>query len=84
MTTHARLYTSAKAMPKISSKNQVTLPVEALAAAGLKAGDEVMIAADGPDAIVVRRKPRFEEGFGVFHGLYPPGHLRQMREEDWP
>ena len=39
-------------MPKISSKHQVTLPVESLARAGLKAGDEVTIEAEGPDTIV--------------------------------
>jgi AbrB family looped-hinge helix DNA binding protein len=78
------LYTSAKAMPKISRKNQVTLPVDELAAAGLSPGDEVTIEAEKDGKIVIRRARRFEEAFGIFHGLYPPGHLRQMREEDWP
>jgi AbrB family looped-hinge helix DNA binding protein len=79
------LYNSVKAMPKISSKNQVTLPVEALAAAGLRAGDEVVIEAEGGDTIVVRRRTirDFEDAIGVFDGLYPPGYLRRLRETDW-
>ena len=40
-------------MPKISSKHQVTLPVDTLERAGLQAGDEVTIDAEGPDRIVV-------------------------------
>lgn len=71
-------------MPKISSKHQVTLPVDALDAAGLGAGDEVTIEAEGPDTIVVRRTRRdLEAGFGVFHGLYEPGYLERLRSEDW-
>jgi bifunctional DNA-binding transcriptional regulator/antitoxin component of YhaV-PrlF toxin-antitoxin module len=72
-----------KAMPRISSKNQVTLPVESLAAAGLKAGDLVKIEADGPGTIVVRRAvmdPR--EAIGIFDGLYEPGYLDDLRR-DW-
>ena len=38
-------------MPRISSKHQVTLPVDSLASAGLRAGDEVTIEAEGPDTI---------------------------------
>jgi bifunctional DNA-binding transcriptional regulator/antitoxin component of YhaV-PrlF toxin-antitoxin module len=45
-------------MPRISSKHQVTLPVESLERAGLKPGDEVRIEADGPDPIVVQRIAR--------------------------
>ena len=44
-------------MPRISSKHQVTLPVEMLELAGLRAGDEITFETDGPDRIVVRRSP---------------------------
>jgi bifunctional DNA-binding transcriptional regulator/antitoxin component of YhaV-PrlF toxin-antitoxin module len=69
-------------MPRISSKNQVTLPVDALAEAGLKAGDEVAIEADGPDTIIVRRRGDFEKAFGIFSGLYPPDYLKKLRARD--
>jgi bifunctional DNA-binding transcriptional regulator/antitoxin component of YhaV-PrlF toxin-antitoxin module len=67
-------------MPRISSKHQITLPVEVLANAGLTAGDDVTITADGPDVVVVRRARRdVEAGFGVFDGLYEPGYLDTLR-----
>ena len=70
-------------MPKISSKHQVTLPVETLASAGLKAGDEVSIEADGPDTIVVRRAAHdVDSALGVFDGLFEPGYLDQLRREE--
>ncbi|MBA3422848.1 MAG: AbrB/MazE/SpoVT family DNA-binding domain-containing protein [Thermoleophilaceae bacterium] len=67
-------------MPKISSKHQVTLPVESLEQAGLHAGDDVAIHAEGPDRIVIRRGPSDPaEALGVFDGLYEPGYLEQRR-----
>jgi AbrB family looped-hinge helix DNA binding protein len=70
-------------MPKISSKHQVTLPVETLKRAGLNAGDEVAIEADGDDRIVVRRVLRdVEQALGVFDGLYEPNYLDQLRSEE--
>jgi bifunctional DNA-binding transcriptional regulator/antitoxin component of YhaV-PrlF toxin-antitoxin module len=67
-------------MPRISSKHQVTLPVESLERAGLKAGDEVAIEAEGSDRIVVRRALREpEDALGVFDGLYEPGYLDKLR-----
>jgi bifunctional DNA-binding transcriptional regulator/antitoxin component of YhaV-PrlF toxin-antitoxin module len=68
-------------MPRISSKHQVTLPVETLRQAGLEVGDEVAIEADGADRIVVRRAaPReIAAALGVFDGLYEPGHLERLR-----
>ncbi len=67
-------------MARISSKHQVTLPVETLKRAGLRAGDEVAIEAEGEDAIVVRRVSRDAQGgLGVFDGLYEPGYLKRLR-----
>lgn len=67
-------------MPRISSKHQVTLPVETLERAGMGPGDEVTIEADGPDVIVVRRIPRTPaDALGVFDGLYEPGYLERLR-----
>lgn len=70
-------------MPKISRKHQVTLPVDALATAGLGPGDDVVIEAEGPDVIVVRRVQRdVDAGFGVFDGLYEPGYLDALRADE--
>jgi bifunctional DNA-binding transcriptional regulator/antitoxin component of YhaV-PrlF toxin-antitoxin module len=67
-------------MPRISSKNQVTLPVETLKRAGLQVGDEVAIEAEGADRIVVRRASSdIESAIGVFDGLYEPGYLERLR-----
>ena len=67
-------------MARISSKNQVTLPVESLERAGMKAGDEVAIEAESRDRIVVRKAVRDPaRGFGVFEGLYEPGYLDRLR-----
>jgi bifunctional DNA-binding transcriptional regulator/antitoxin component of YhaV-PrlF toxin-antitoxin module len=67
-------------MPRISSKHQITLPVETLKRAGLDVGDEVAIEADGDDRIVVRRVLRdVEQALGVFDGLYEPNYLEQLR-----
>jgi bifunctional DNA-binding transcriptional regulator/antitoxin component of YhaV-PrlF toxin-antitoxin module len=67
-------------MPRISSKHQVTLPVETLKRAGLEVGDEVAIEAEGADRIVVRRVSRdVERALGVFDGLYEPGYLDRLR-----
>ena len=67
-------------MPRISSKHQVTLPVETLDRAGLAAGDEVAIEAEGPDRIVIRRAMRDpERALGIFDGLYQPDYLQRLR-----
>jgi len=70
-------------MSRISSKHQVTLPVESLKAAGLRPGDEVVIEAEGADRIVVRRAaPDLSHALGVFDGLYEPGYLEKLRTEE--
>lgn len=55
----------------ISSKRQVTLPVEVLREAGIGAGDLVWITSDNPGVITIERLPsRWDDLVGAFPGLY--------------
>ena len=70
-------------MPRISAKNQVTIPVAALAEAGLRTGDAVAIDAVEPGEIRIRRGPSgFDSAFGALTGAYPPRYLAQLDSED--
>jgi AbrB family looped-hinge helix DNA binding protein len=70
-------------MPVISSKNQITLPVEALNAAGLRSGDDVLISATADGRIEISTPEAFIERFaGIFDsGVYPPVYLEGLRAE---
>jgi AbrB family looped-hinge helix DNA binding protein len=70
-------------MPRISAKNQVTIPVAALQEAGLHAGDQVLIEALEDGELRIRRGTlEFDAAFGVLTGVYPPGYLEQLDAED--
>lgn len=67
---------------RISSKNQVTVPVDALRRAGLRPGDRVRIDASGPGELVLVREPDVLATFaGSLPGVYPPGYLDDLRRE---
>ena len=70
-------------MPRISAKNQVTIPVAALEEAGLHPGDPVLIEALEDGELRVRRgELEFETAFGALTGAYPPGYLERLDAED--
>lgn len=73
----------AEPMPRISSKNQVTLPVAALDEAGLHAGDEVVVEVLDHGELRIRRSAfTFAGAFGALTGVYPRGYLAQLDAED--
>jgi bifunctional DNA-binding transcriptional regulator/antitoxin component of YhaV-PrlF toxin-antitoxin module len=70
-------------MPRISAKNQVTLPVAALEEVGLQAGELITVEAAGDGELRIRRGTvSFEDAFGALTGTYPPGYLDQLDAED--
>ncbi len=70
-------------MPKISTKNQVTIPVAALEEAGLHAGDQVLVEALEDGELRIRRGAlTFDSALGALTGAYPPGYLETLDEED--
>ncbi len=72
-------------MSVISRKNQLTLPIEALRAAGLEPGDDVRVQVVGPGRLeLVRADELVDEFAGVFDAtVYPEGYLGELRRE-WP
>jgi len=69
----------------ISRKNQVTVPVDVLRAAGLEPGDDVRVKAVGPGRLeLVRADDLVARYAGVFDStVYPEGYLDELRRE-WP
>ena len=66
----------------ITSKHQVTVPVETMAEAGLKAGDRLVARADGPGRVVFEREADpIAEFAGALTGVYSEGYLDDLRKE---
>ena len=67
---------------RISGKHQVTIPVDALAGAGLKVGDRLRADVRGPGQIIlVREDDPLEQFAGALTGVYPEGYLDDLRRE---
>ena len=69
-------------MPKVSSKNQVTIPVEAMRAAGLRAGDEITVrpVREG-EIIIATRGSRVRRHAGIATNIYKDRELDRLRDE---
>ena len=70
-------------MAKLSSKNQLTIPVEVLRKSGLEAGDDVIVRAAGPGRVELERVDDFIARYAgsLPPGTYPPGYLDDLRDE---
>ena len=67
---------------RISSKHQITIPVDALRAAGLEVGDRVVAHAEGPGRVVLEREHDvLAEFVGALTGVYDLDELEQLRDE---
>jgi AbrB family looped-hinge helix DNA binding protein len=72
----------SKGVARVSSKNQVTLPVKVMRAAGLAAGDEVTVRRVGDGEVLIAvRGSRVRRHAGIAKGIYRPGELDRLRDE---
>jgi AbrB family looped-hinge helix DNA binding protein len=68
---------------RISTKNQVTIPVAVLDEVGLRAGERVPVEPAGDGELRIRpTTATFEDAFGTLTGTYPAGYLQQLDAED--
>jgi bifunctional DNA-binding transcriptional regulator/antitoxin component of YhaV-PrlF toxin-antitoxin module len=69
-------------MPRVSSKNQVTLPVKEMRAAGLRAGEEVTVRSIGDGELIIAVPgTRVRRHAGIASGIYEDGELDRLRDE---
>lgn len=67
---------------RISSKHQITIPADALRAAGLEVGERVRATAAGPGRVVLEREQDLLDEFaGALTGAYQPDELAELRDE---
>lgn len=66
---------------KLSSKNQIVVPLEARKALGLKPGDKLEIVVKG-NLIMMFAKPKSWEAAirGIGRGIYPKDYLEKERQ----
>ena len=66
----------------ISSKNQITIPAEAMRNAGLKVGDRVVARSDGAGRVILERERDVVAEFaGALTGVYRSDELDVLRSE---
>ena len=66
----------------ISSKHQVTIPVDAMHDAGLQPGDRLTARADGQGRVILERESEpLAEFLGAVTGLYEGFDLEALRDE---
>ena len=67
---------------RISAKHQITIPADALRAAGLEAGERLVARADGPGRVVLEREADILDEFaGALSGMYGADELDGLRGE---
>ena len=72
---------------RLSSKRQVTLPLQVVEALGLSPGDELRVAVEGArivltreDGLAARRLRAIDAAAGSLPGVYEPGYLDRLRD----
>jgi len=71
-----------KGSSRVSAKHQVTIPIDAMRAAGITEGDLLVAKAIGPGQLVLEREVEpVEEFAGVLTGLFDRGYLERLRGE---
>jgi bifunctional DNA-binding transcriptional regulator/antitoxin component of YhaV-PrlF toxin-antitoxin module len=67
---------------RVSAKNQITIPADALRGAGLGIGERLVARADGPGRIILEREDDVVDEFaGTLTGTWEADELTDLRDE---
>lgn len=80
--------TRRRGFTRLSSKRQITIPLQALEQTGLGPGDELKVEVDDAGRIILTRAidvaarlRAIDETAGSLTGVYEPGYLDRLRDE---
>ena len=67
---------------RVSTKHQVTLPVDALLGAGIRTGDRLRAEVRGPgELVLIRDVDPVDQFSGTLTDVYAPGAVDELRRE---
>ncbi|MGI9052702.1 MAG: AbrB/MazE/SpoVT family DNA-binding domain-containing protein [Ilumatobacteraceae bacterium] len=67
---------------RISSKHQVTIPIDAMRAAGLEVGERLVARADGSGRVILERETDLLADYvGALTGTFEPDAVERLRQE---
>jgi len=69
---------------KLSSKNQVTIPIEISRVAGFTVGDELTFRIDDGRVVIEKDQPKILGLIGIGAGIYDDFDLEAERASAWP
>jgi len=69
---------------RLSSKHQVTIPVDVLREVGLKVGDELVFTVEDKKIIVAKKRIDLLEWIASLNGLYDGYDFAAERADAWP
>ena len=76
-----KVHTRRRGYTRVSAKHQVTIPVDALAKAGIRAGDRLKVEVREREIVFTPVDDVLERYAGALTGMYPPGYLDELRDE---
>ena len=73
-----------KTTSRLSSKHQVTIPVDVMREVGFKVGDELVFNIEGKKVIVTKKRVDLLEWIASLNGLYDGYDFAAERADAWP
>ena len=69
---------------RLSSKHQVTIPVDVMREAGLKVGDDVVFKVEDNQVVISKKRVDLLEWIASLNGLYDGYDFAAERADAWP
>src|ERR1700688_5071807 len=71
-------------LSRVSSKHQVTIPVDVMREVGLKVGDELVFKVENGEVVISRKRQDLLDWIAGFNGMFDGYDFAAERADAWP